>query len=331
MQATKDLINEAYDYGFESAFDLLSNSKWDELQKNGLAIFLYEDNELQFWSESMDVNLVQEFSNKLIKVQNTWCLSYWIARDNIKGLLLVKVRYSYPYQNKFLKNSYHESLNFLKNYSLSPTSLNGSFPVSLFGPNPIFYLSYIPKDFEFELENFKSILTHAGFLLLIISLYILLWLSLKYKRKAVTIPLLLLLIISLRLALLYWNIITQGNLKLFSYEIFAYSWYSPSLGDLLINTLIIFALLCFTQRTVAKVTPSSKVKAIVWGGALALVSFIFFFYSSYLTSVLVHNSTITLEAYRIFNLSVYALVEYLIISLWFTAGVLASVFIGKTS
>ncbi|MDY0200683.1 MAG: ATP-binding protein [Tenuifilaceae bacterium] len=323
MQATKDLINEAYDYGFESAFDLLSNSKWDELQKNGLAIFLYEDNELQFWSESMDVNLVQEFSNKLIKVQNTWCLSYWIARDNIKGLLLVKVRYSYPYQNKFLKNSYHESLNFLKNYSLSPTSLNGSFPVSLFGPNPIFYLSYIPKDFEFELENFKSILTHAGFLLLIISLYILLWLSLKYKRKAVTIPLLLLLIISLRLALLYWIIITQGNLKLFSYEIFAYSWYSPSLGDLLINTLIIFALLCFTQRTVAKVTPSSKVKAIVWGGALALVSFIFFFYSSYLTSVLVHNSTITLEAYRIFNLSVYALVEYLIISLWFTAGVLA--------
>lgn len=323
MQATKDLINEAYDYGFESAFDLLSSSKWDELQKNGLAIFLYEDNELQFWSESMDVNLVQEFSNKLIKVQNTWCLSYWIARDNIKGLLLVKVRYSYPYQNKFLNNKFHESLSFLKTYSLSPTSLNGSFPVSLFGPNPIFYLSYIPKDFEFELENFNSILTHVGFLFLIVSLYILLWLSLRYKRKAATIPILLLLIIGLRLSLLYWNIIPQGNLNLFSYEIFAYSWYNPSLGDLLINTLLIFALLCFTQRAIAKVTPLGKARAIVWGGILALVSFSLFFYTSHLTTVLVHNSTITLEAYRIFNLSFYALAEYLIISLWFTAGVLA--------
>lgn len=323
MQATKDLINEGYDYGFESAFDLLSSTKWDELQDHGLAIFLYEDNELQFWSESMDVNLVQEYSNKLIKIQNTWCLSYWIARNNIKGLLLVKIRYSYPYQNKFLKNNFHESLGFLKNYSLSPTSLKGSFPVSLFGSKPIFYLTYIPKDFEFELENLKSILTHTGFLFLIITLYIILWLSLKYKRKAVTIPILLLLIIGLRIALLYWNIIPQGNLSLFSYKIFAYSWYNPSLGDLLINTLVTFALLCFIQRAAAKVLPLGKAKTFTWGGVLALISFSLLFYTNHLTSILVHNSTITLEAYRIFDLSLYSLVEYLIISLWFTAGVLA--------
>ena len=323
MQATKDLINEAYDYGFESAFDLLANSKWDELQKHGLAIFLYEDNELLFWSESMDVNQVQEYSNKLIKIQNTWCLSYWIARDNIKGLLLVKVRYNYPYQNKFLSNHFHESLSFLESYNLSPASLSGSFPVSLFGANPTFYLSYIPKDFELELENFKSIFAHAGLLLLIVTLYILLWLSLKYKRKALTIPILSLLIIGIRLALLYWDIIPKGNLELFSYEIFAYSWYSPSLGDLLINSLVIFVLFCFIQRATSKILHCNKIKTIVWGGMLALISFSLLFYTNSLTSVLVHNSTITLEAYRIFDLSLYTLIEYIIISLWFTSGILA--------
>ena len=91
MQATMDLIDEAYDNSFESAFALLATKKWETLQKEGLAIFIFRDDELRFWSENMEIGHVQELSNKLVWVQNTWCISYWIARDDVQGLRLVKL------------------------------------------------------------------------------------------------------------------------------------------------------------------------------------------------------------------------------------------------
>ena len=119
MEATKSFINSALDNGFEEVFESLSKSEWDILQKEGLAIFLFQNDELKFWSENLDVSSVSEYSDRLVRVQNVWCISYWIARDDIKGLLLVKVRYSYPFQNQFLSNHYHPSLKFLEGYSRS--------------------------------------------------------------------------------------------------------------------------------------------------------------------------------------------------------------------
>jgi two-component system, NtrC family, nitrogen regulation sensor histidine kinase NtrY len=322
MQATMDLIDEAYDNSFESAFRLLSDSKWEILQDKGLAIFLFKDDKMHFWSENMDVNQLEEISNKLVWVQNTWCISYWIAREDIKGLLLVKLKYSYPYQNKFLQNDFHHTIDFLGDYTISPFTLNGSFPVALYGSNPIFYLTYIPRNFELEEENFTALYSRIGLSLMLFALYTILWLPFFRRRKALSTILLFVFFIGLRLASLYWNIFPQGSWKLFSIEIFAYSWLIPSLGDLLINSLIVFATVCYIFKYISNINFKSKLFRISFGVLFAFLSVLLFLVIDSLLSILIHNSTITLEAYRIITLTIYTIIEYLVISLWFVSFVL---------
>lgn len=322
MQATMDLIDEAYDNSFESAFTLLATKKWETLQKEGLAIFIFRDNELRFWSENMEIGHVQELSNKLVWVQNTWCISYWIARDDVKGLLLVKLKYSYSYQNKFLQNEFHNTIAFLEGYSVSPNSINGSFPVALFGTTPVFYLTYIPRNFEVEIGNFRAILAYAGFIFFLIFIYSLFWLPVLRKRIALSIPLLTLLLMGIRLATLYWQIIPQGSWKLFSVEVFAFSWIIPSLGDLVINSFILFGLVSYVYRSANQVRVTRKFVRIISGLLLATLSVMIIYSTDSLLAILVHNSTISLEAYRIFNFSIYTFLEYLIISLWFVTAIL---------
>jgi signal transduction histidine kinase len=322
MQATMDLIDEAYDNSFESAFTLLATKKWETLQKEGLAIFIFRDDELRFWSENMEIGHVQELSNKLVWVQNTWCISYWIARDDVKGLLLVKLKYSYSYQNKFLQNEFHNTITFLDGYSVSPISIEGSFPVSLFGTTPVFYLTYIPRNFEVEIGNFRAILAYSGFIFFLIFIYSLFWLPVLRKRIALSIPLLTLLLMGIRLATLYWQIIPQGSWKLFSVEVFAFSWIIPSLGDLVINSFILFGLVSYVYRTANQVRITRKFVRIISGLLLATLSVMIIYSTDSLLAILVHNSTISLEAYRIFNFSIYTFLEYLIISLWFVTAIL---------
>ncbi len=322
MQATMDLIDEAYDKSFESAFALLANKKWETLQKEGLAIFIFRDNELRFWSENMEIGHVQELSNRLVWVQNTWCISYWIARDDVKGLLLVKLKYSYSYQNKFLQNDFHKTISFLEGYSVSPNSINGSFPVALFGKVPVFYLTYIPRNFEIGIADLVAILSYSGFVFLLIFIYSLFWLPVLRNRIAVSIPLLAILLMGLRLATLYWQLIPQGSWKLFNVEVFAFSWLIPSLGDLVINSLIFFGLICYMYRTSNQVKVSRNLLRFISGLILAILSITIIYIADSLIAILVLNSTISLEAYRIFNFSVYILLEYLIISIWFVSSIL---------
>ena len=84
IEQTKRLIEIALHDDMLSLFEDLSSSKGDVLLNNGLAIFLFEDDELKFWTENLDIQGVQEYSARLVKVQNTWCISYWIGMDNFK-------------------------------------------------------------------------------------------------------------------------------------------------------------------------------------------------------------------------------------------------------
>lgn len=322
IETTKSLINEAIESGFDQVYSLLSETEWANHHKDGLAIFLFENDQLKFWSENIDINNIPEQSDRLINVQNTWCISYWIARDNIKGLLLVKVKYSYPIQNQFLKNEFHSSLKFLEGYSVSSSPMSGSFPLSLFSPMPVVYLTYIPKDFDVEYENLLSILSRVGFLALLMALYMLFWLPIVRKRRSISILIMILLLGGLRVATLLFNIFPQGNWQMFSPEVFAYSWLTPSLGDLLINSVLIFAIACYASRVFINLKKSNSVYTRVIAVVLGLLSFTILFVTDNLFSILVLNSTITLEAYRIFNLSIYSLIEYVSISLWFVTAIL---------
>ncbi|HCX99226.1 MAG TPA: hypothetical protein DG754_03720, partial [Bacteroidales bacterium] len=94
IEITKELVNTSIDNGFVKPFEMLSESTAKRLDDDGIAIFIFNNDSLTFWSESLDIDNVPEYSDRLVKVQNVWCTSYWIAHDSIKALTLVKVKYS---------------------------------------------------------------------------------------------------------------------------------------------------------------------------------------------------------------------------------------------
>lgn len=322
IDIAKDLITTSSEIGFDNAFGKLSSSVGEKLASEGIAIFLFLNDNLGFWSENIDVSQVPELSDRLVKVQNTWCISYWIASDSLKALVLVKIRYSYPYQNQFLRNQFHESLNFLEGYSVSPVNVPGSFPVNIFSSGPVFNLTYIPKDFDRQLEGLISIFARIGFLFSLVAIYAIFWFPFIRKRGYMSILLMFIVLVGVRVISLYWSLIPQGSWKLFGPEIFAYSWFIPSLGDLLINSLVIFGIGCYASRIVQRYTPVKKTMVVLFAYIFASASLGLLVITDNLFSILVLNSTINLEAYRIFHLSIFSLFEYISISLWFASAIL---------
>lgn len=319
IEVAKELVNASIDIGFVKPFEMLSESTAKRLDDDGIAIFIFNNDSLTFWSESLDIDHVAEYSNRLIKVQNVWCTSYWIAHDSIKALALVKVKYSYPYQNKFLENSFHSSLSFLNDYEVTPDYYPGSFPVSLYSSAPVIYLTYIPKDFARQHENFKSLLSWTGFVCLLLAIFMFFFHP-RIRRNAL--PMLLplaVVLFGLRLVSLYWDLMPKGQWLLFKPEVFAHSWLAPSVGDLLLNTIILFAITAYAFRPIISLAKNSNRRVRIVGLLLSIVSLWLFLVSESLIAILVQNSTVTLEAFRIFNLSIFSLLEYLIISLWFAS------------
>jgi signal transduction histidine kinase len=323
LELTSDLMEVTLKSDSKGAFTQLTKGFGKVLQNDGLAVFLFRNNEMIFWSENYNVVNIPEESGKLVFVQNVWCITYWLAGEDLKGLLLVKVKYEYPFQNQFLKNEYHQSISFLENFRISPTIIMGAFPINLIGPKPVFYLSHIPQFFDNECNKLTSKIKWLGFAFLLASIYILFW-SHYFRRWGLFSTLILtVLLSSIRLAALYWQWLPQEGWPLFGPEVFAYSWVNPSLGDFFINAIIVFALASYAYRNLSfGLRKRDKWVNIILVLLFGAANFSLFFLIDNLFSTLVRNSTIVLEAYKIFDLSSYSVIGYLSISLWFATCIL---------
>jgi len=317
------MMEESLNGDLNHSFSELKENLAKDLDEKGLAIFLFRDGELFFWSENIDISSVKEESVKLIFVQNTWCISYWLSGENLKGLLLVKVKYDYSYQNQFLKNKYHLSLSFLNDYKISPIALKGAFPLTLLGNNAVFYLSHIPRYFEDECDSLSATITWLGFGFLIFAVYAFFWFPFFRKHGVFSSILLILSLGSIRLATLHWQLLPQASWPIFSPEVFAYSWIYPSLGDFLINSLLVFASVCYLYRNFSfGFFKHSRLSSVLSVLILGLINFSLIFFTDHLFSTLILNSTIVLEAYQIFNLNIFSGVGYLSMSFWFASVIL---------
>lgn len=323
LEITTSLMEDLLEHGAAKPFERLNSGLRKELNDKGLAIFLFCDNDLVFWSDNIDVKTLREESARLVFVQNVWCISYWLSGENLKGLLLVKVKYDFPYQNQFLKNQYHSSLSFLEDFKISPIALRGAFPIVLIGSQPVFYLSHIPQLFDDECDKLSAKLSWTSYLFFFATIYTLFWLPFFRRRGFFSSLILVVVSFAIRLLALHYQWLPNGNWTIFNPEIFAFSWIYPSLGDFFINAVIVFLLTIYVYRNVSfgikKRKPLANALLVITLGTL---NFLLFFYIDQLFSILISNSTIVFETYKIFNLTFYSALGYLAISLWFATSLL---------
>lgn len=326
LNTARQILSDFEQNGKDYLFTKNNGEFGEEIKDKGLCFFLFENGKNIFWTENTDISHVdREKRAKLVFVQHTWSIALWVNSNGKEVLALVKLKHQYAIQNKFLSNDYHKSLSFLKGYDITPIYTDGAFPLTVFGGNPLLYFFHIPKNFDRECSYASSYLSWVAYIMVLIAIFTFFWLPSIKRKGAYSTLLLLLLILGSRLIILYWQIIPSPAWTIFGPEIFASSWVHPSLGDFFINSIIAFLLVQYGYTNIPPII-SIRINRwkVVYGFALGVLSFGMLLYTDSLFNSMVLNSTINLEAYRIFNLSVYSLVEYLSISLWIAAAIMVT-------
>lgn len=317
-------LNKSSKYGISRVFKIYTDSLSEELNEKNISILLFRNDKLVFWSNSLDFksNTIDKSKYFLCYIQNTWYIGQWVAEKSDKVLALILLKHDYPYQNKFLENSYNLKFNDLNGYVIADRNDINIKSLTLKDGTTI-SLKNSKKQHNNWYSIIKSILQWISFLSLLGAVFT--FFNHQYFRNKHLLFSIIStsLIILLRLLSLEFGYPNRGLGALFSPEIYAHSTLNPSLGDFLINAILFFTLvlLIYRKYRLSSITESSKYKKIYASVLSALVWSVYIVADSLFSSLIMH-STITLETYKIFNLSIFSLLCYVAISFWIVTSLL---------
>lgn len=311
---------KTYDELFSSDFA----SQKTELEKNGLVILIYENDSLKFWTTN-DVaveNYIREvcLDDKVAKLKNGW---FEVIRASsrpegsrvIIGLVLLKTEY--PFQNQYLKNQipreYKTSANTIIRISDVPGAskiynLKGQYLCSLQSEN-----AGSEPDWLAITLDFLAILLFLKFLSDIFD-----YLSVFIGRLP-SASLFFLTLIFLRAFTIKFHL--PGviyNLPIFSPDLYgdATSFWLQSLGDLLLNILVLFsATYFFYNKPLMKKDIYKRTSEIIYTGIMLSGMLVFSIAINDLFAGLIKNSSISFNINNVFTLTRYSYVAIVIVSL----------------
>ncbi len=295
-------------------------------QDERFEILIFKDGKLCFWSSNIDIDEPKSHSDrvKLVKINSSFYLSMWQAfnQKNIEANILIHVADEYPYQNKFLTNRYSKAFKILANHRISKQIESYCIPIRPKNVEP-FYL--IPKETSgIQLkQTFKAWMRYIAVLILMVLTFVGLNNHLRKSHTGIRISLFVGLIVGLRLVMLKSSPPISLPIPIFEPELYAHTWYNPSLGDFLLNSILWFLIVIFAFKHLQKekkINLEDSIRKIAAGLSLILAGAAYAAAHFMLTS-LVNHSTIPLETSNIFNLNIYSVIGYAAVSLWILAAI----------
>jgi two-component system nitrogen regulation sensor histidine kinase NtrY len=265
---------------------------------------------------------------------------YFVCCQNRKNegyiqLFLIPLRLHYPIQNNYVNDFI-----FLGSYSLEPhvkksitsarfsTQQPTSNGINIYSPKGSFLyaLSFTDtKPFRHSQRSLAALLISSGFILLFLGTYS----RVRQKKKRWKEFLLLLLLPLIRYALLFFHLpASYVTTDLFSSQLLAVNAFSPSLGDLAINTFIVAFFLFRIYQWLPKNLLGTWLTRLGYVSFLTLI-IVFNFAAFFLISLFLHffeqigiNSTIYYDFADFSQIQIYSGVLYFCVAL-----LLASIFI----
>lgn len=299
----------------------------ERVNDSNIQFFLFWGDTLCFWSSKVDVSEIEFDTSKVVlhKVQSDYYFAQWISAGNKRLLILNHLYSEFPYQNKYLKNRFSSSYKGLDAYKASINLVYNGTPIRVNGVTQ-FYLVPVDSFRRSVIELSKPIIQWISFALVIVAIY--LFFSLNYFRKKTLFKVFGFVgfLVALRALSLYFGFPTKADGILFGPKLFAHSQFNASLGDFFINSLFVFIAASYIFKNRIRLVKTFRVdsKVLAFLTAPVLVA-MYVFVDTMFTSLILH-STLTMETYRIFNVSVYSLLGYLSISLWVAAAFVISGF-----
>jgi signal transduction histidine kinase len=313
--------------GFNNIYDIFPSGLYE---KDGISIFLYQNDSLSFWSDNQ-VPAEQTynpsiFSQEFIHYNNGWFRVMHSENGNLKAVGLILIKSDFPYQNDYLVNDFQKDFK-LPSYCVLDTiphnvNINSSEGKFLFS---ISSDTSLVKPAEEHYMAFGLILvSFVAFLLLLFYVY---HLFDFYDRYA---NLLFLAFcfdaVLARVVMMYFEI--PGFLyhsELFSPYYFATSVISPSLGDLVVNSVLWMTLAwLFYDNFKLSLEKRGKLQGHLFSFLLLLVTaFLFFLLISTLRKMVV-DSNVELNLNNIFNVDALSGLAFLAMTTLFMAFFFAS-------
>jgi signal transduction histidine kinase len=214
------------------------------LEKDGYGVYLYEDNNLKFWSSHKYIIPKKSVENGFIQEKNGFYLYKKIEKDGITIIGQYLIKKNYRFENSYVTNSFQDELYLGGDWLVSKTSFNESIEVSIEGDS----LYILPQEAYLPPVNKYLIITEILGLLLFGLGIVLFALDCNVKLKLFGI---LPFVVFVRFLLWYLKLPTNlHELDVFQPQILAFSKWIPSLGDLVLNVFFVLVLIISVLRGV---------------------------------------------------------------------------------
>ena len=323
---------------------LFVNSRVKNLHKEGLTVFIYRNDSLVFWSDnSLQISRLYSQSrleNQVVYFNNAFQVLKHRKFDNyiIVGLILIK--HKYLYENKFLVNDFQEDFDLP--ISLQISLLDLSEQNKIYDEYNSYLFSLVPSFSAISEKPYYYInvfLYVVAMLLLLVFFNQLLRIFKRNKHTQRGIFLYILLLSILRVLMIYYRVPTifYSSAQLFEPQFFGQSFLMSSLGDFLINSILILLFsynffAYFDVRSVQKFflhksrfrKGVAKWKVYVSSLLIIWFSIAFFLLIGVLIKSLILDSDISFEIYKVLSINILSIISLVIIALLFASFMLVT-------
>ncbi|MBN2813100.1 MAG: GHKL domain-containing protein [Bacteroidales bacterium] len=311
-------------------YDKLSQSGWDhDLQipmEEGIIFVAYRNDSLCYWSDnniSFDIFSKNNLGvSRFGFISNGWYAVKSYTRDSVSAYGLILIKSNYPYENSFLLNGFHPDLKLPVSTELFSQPQPGSY--SILDWEGIYLFSIKFRVDEMRYAQLEKYLLPSFVLIILIGLLLFvrhLIARIGSRRLKNTLVLMLPVILVFLRWLQYRYHIPADlyELEMFGPIPFAKSIWLPSLGDMLLNSLLVlYAVIVFHFDFKFRESVSGR----KWVIAVLVVLLTgFYLYSHFILSNLILHSIISFEFYKAASLNIYTFVGLLIMAMHF-AGLL---------
>lgn len=292
-------------------------------KKQGILILVFENDTLKFWSDNSvsvsDYFYSNNFGKGLVHLSNGWFVEKEKDDDQYKIVGLIKIKNDYIYENSHLTNNFEKSFRLPSNVKISKQH----------GQNNIYSAD---GTFLFSLQYPGKFKSEGTFIIFLTALYILVYIFIilfiyqayrriatVFKRKSFWALFFIFDIVLLRFLLFYFRIpAVLYQTSLFGPQFLANSDWFPSLGDLLFNSVTIFAIAVVFHKEL-KIDSGMFNKPVWMKRALQIstlvISFLLFELLTRLLTGIIINSAISFNLDNITTINVYSVIGFFSIAL----------------
>lgn len=289
-------------------------------KSHGIVTAVYRNDSLLLWSDNI-LSIPSAYSKKifespLVKIKNVWVAPVVSRYDEFTIVSLVVIKIIYFHDNHLVNSGFNPGFNIFKNWTLSlkPPAENNYFPIYGQNGDVLFYLIK-PEKFPKNLSiSYLSLALYiASLLFFALFLYYFFrrnFSSGKYQPYFIATGLFV-----FRFVTLYFKIPGPVySLSLFQPYVYASSVFNPSLGDLLVNVMLLLFSVVLFHRNFRFPESSLQQKSGFFVGLVWIpVLFLVFMLAHFMVHSVIYDSTITFETYKILEIDVFSILGYAVL------------------